>query len=307
MIAQNIGRYGFMLSLLLACGCSESPDGESANVETDPPSTPVAADPESVEQDRLRRFKEALKDPESSTYFVEPPESMADIDMSQFQEVVKRLNQPATRSDAIDEVTRNADQHIPPALYAVASAMFSEGQQDESLFWYYLGQLRARSDANKCNDVSARQAVSVLNMRFGAPINKHAFGDLENLRSVVSRVVEWDRTHEREYDPRWISLHGMGAFTGDAEPFTPESEWAAIDIKTRQEYLEGFEEVLTQFAEIDSDGDGKISDSERAAYVEANRAKVQERLSKLRKERDRDLEQPERSEAETDSEPGGPQ
>ena len=133
------------------------------------------------------------------------------------------------------------------------------------MFWFYLGQLRARSDANKHKDASGQRMVSGFNERHGSRINRHAFKDLNKLRKVVGDVVAWDRTHQRTYDPRWVT-DGPGGPSGE---LCDERRWQQIDEATRGQYERDFEDaVRTAASDVDADGDGIISDEEREAYQE---------------------------------------
>lgn len=58
-------------------------------------------------------------------------------------------------------------------------------------------------------------------------------------------MLELDVKLPRNYDPRWIALHGMDAFTGTKVRFEPKSEWSSIDQKTRKTYLAEFREALS--------------------------------------------------------------
>ena len=132
--------------------------------------------------------------------------------------------------------------------------MFQDGKKDEGAFWFYAGQLRARFDANRCADVSARQAVGVLNQTYGSLINQYALQDIPKLESLVSRVIEWDKVTPHNYDHRWINLHGMNAMMSGlsskdapAAPATlslPKDQWDSIAEKTRDHYLSGFKQAM---------------------------------------------------------------
>jgi hypothetical protein len=147
----------------------------------------------------------------------------------------------------IAQVITNPQSFQPPVFYQLSAKLFQQGRRDEAMYWFYFGQLRARSDANKALDPSAAAGVDLMNETFGYPINSHAFMDIEKLKHTVEKVVSDDERLPREYDPRWISLHGMDAFVGDKVRFAPESQWAAIDKKTRKEYVEGFLDALKNF------------------------------------------------------------
>ncbi|MGH9161145.1 MAG: hypothetical protein ACRD2X_14315 [Vicinamibacteraceae bacterium] len=185
----------------------------------------------------------------------------ASIDVRLLNESVRILEtgDASARKAKAAEIRASPEQFAPPVFYSLSNMLFEEGQEDEAMFWFYAGQLRAGFDAMRCTDVSARQAVDVLNQRYGPPINKYAFQDLDKLESVVQKAVEWDRETPHEYDQRWINLHGMGAVRagmqrnrGKERRAAPrplsvdEGRWARLAEQRRVEYLKGFHEALAE-------------------------------------------------------------
>ncbi|WP_158000173.1 DUF6683 family protein, partial [Melaminivora alkalimesophila] len=158
----------------------------------------------------------------------------------------------ATRQRAIAQVQEAPQRYAPPVLYALSHVLMQQGRNDQAMFWFYAGQLRGRYDANRCADVSARQAIAVLNQRYGGPINQYAFRHLPQLEKTVQEVLAWDRRTPHDYDHRWINLHGMGAFgasgggEGPAALSLPEAQWPAIAEQTRVDYLKGFQEAMAR-------------------------------------------------------------
>lgn len=192
-----------------------------------------------------------------------PADQPSDFADGATREVLGRLADGATREAAIRDITTAPDSYAPPVLYEVASALFADGRKDESMFWFYVGQLRARSDANKRKDASGEPMVAVFNERHGSRINRHAFQDLNKLRKVVGNAVAWDRTHQRTYDPRWIT-DGAEGRSGE---LVDETRWPRIDEAAREKYQRDFEDAVRMAAsEVDANGDGIISDEEREAY-----------------------------------------
>jgi hypothetical protein len=220
---------------------------------------------------------------------VEPKGDFGKIDTHSTTDLMKRLTSSDrnTKSKAIAEVKASPGKVAPPALYSMSNEMFRLGQKDDALFWYYLGQLRARSDANKTKDVSARQAVAVLNSQYGPLINQYAFRNtkvnyrksLADIKLLATKVVDWDRKHPREYDPRWISLHGMDAFLNKVVEFEPKERWEKINEQTRVNYLKDLDESATVFRDMDANGDGAITKEETNAYGqrEITRTNVKQR------------------------------
>lgn len=188
--------------------------------------------------------------------------SYDDIDVEDDTKLIKKLTSRSERKreKALEEFLADPSTHSPPAIYAAAFALFENGDKDEAAFWYYSGQVRARFDANRCDDSSAAQAVGLLNQQYGQPINQHSFQDLVKLKSTVNRSIDWDRSTPHNYDHRWINLHGMAAvqasMEGRDDPVVfskPEAEWEAIAEANRTEYLKGFEKALTKLQEMNGD------------------------------------------------------
>lgn len=173
---------------------------------------------------------------------VEPKGEFASINNKETIDTIKVIQ--SNNSHIIDKIVTNSEIYAPPVFYALSKALFDSGKKQEAMFWFYAGQLRARGDANKSLDVSAKQAVSVLNMNYGKEINKYSFSNLESLKKTVNEVVAWDKKTARDYDPRWIALHGMDAFTKTTIRFSPQAEWESINIKTREDYLKSFNKAI---------------------------------------------------------------
>lgn len=194
-----------------------------------------------------------------SVQTVSPQGEYSKVNTSNSNEANKLLlnGSKKEKQKTIKEIQEHPDQYAPPVFYALSSVLFGEGKKDEAAFWFYAGQLRARYDANRCADISARSAVSALNQQFGTPINQYTFQDLPKLEKLIPRVIEWDKKTPHNYDHRWINLHGMSAInsallgksSSSSEEILsyPEAEWNSIAERTRNEYLKGFQEAMVQF------------------------------------------------------------
>jgi hypothetical protein len=186
-------------------------------------------------------------------HVVKPRGEYARIDVVLANETIAALTSgtEAEKGRAIQAVEAAPQKYAPPVLYVLSSTLFAQGRKDDAAFWFYAGQLRGRFDANRCADVSARQAIAVLNDRFGPDINKYTFKDIPKLQALIPRVVEWDRKTPHEYDHRWINLHGMTAMidgldgpSGKPKALSlPRAQWEALAEKTRTDYLEGFKQA----------------------------------------------------------------
>lgn len=177
----------------------------------------------------------------------------AEIDTSNAREAIRLLIDKNDKivSNTILSIKGNSQNFAPPVMYELSRTLFSLNKKDEAAFWFYAGQLRARFDANRCSDISARQAVSVLDQEYGTPINQYTFQDIGKLESIIHGVVEWDRLTPYKYDHRWINLHGLDAtLSAMGEPSNntslslPSEQWEEIAENTRKKYLEDLEKVL---------------------------------------------------------------
>lgn len=191
----------------------------------------------------------------AETITLKPQGEYASIDTRLATQTMKELAQGTdeVRVRTIRAVMTAPQNYAPPVFYVLSSLLFEAGLKNDAAFWFYAGQLRARFDANRCNDASARSAVGTLNERYGTPINQYAFQDRDKLEALIEKVVKWDRDTAHNYDHRWINLSGMGATTsamGNATATAPlslpEAQWAAIAEKTRSDYLVGLREALKQ-------------------------------------------------------------
>lgn len=190
---------------------------------------------------------------------VAPRGEYAKIDVQLANQAIAALQggSDAERARAIEAVLAAPQRYAPAVFYVLSQALFAQDRKDDAAFWFYAGQLRARYDANRCADVSARQAVAVLNQEYGTPINKYMFKDFAKLEALIPKVVDWDRKTPHDYDHRWINLHGMAAMiesldstAGKPQPLSlPRAQWNAIAEKTRTEYVAGFRQAAAKMKE----------------------------------------------------------
>ncbi len=149
----------------------------------------------------------------------------------------------AMKQQMVDIFFQDQNKWNPPVVYALSKVLFEQGYKDDAAMWFYIAQLRARIDANLCQDETARGAVTILNDKFGPTINKYALKDVKKLETIVNDAVEFVREYEGTYNHRWINLHGMWAINGIDEGKTlscPKEDWVAIKKKTIDDYYEGF-------------------------------------------------------------------
>lgn len=186
---------------------------------------------------------------------VKPVGVYAEIDTRLANEAVEALAgaEEAKRQATVAAIKAHPEKYAPYVFYVLSRVLFEDGDKDGAAFWFYAGQLRARFDANRCAERSARQAVAALNQQFGGPINQYTFQDIPKLEALIERVLAWDRETPHAYDHRWINLHGMGVFLAAQDPESatkplslPADEWDAIAETTRKDYLAGFRQAMGQ-------------------------------------------------------------
>ena len=93
----------------------------------------------------------------------------------------------------------------PATYFLLAKRLFVEGEREEAVFWFYLGQIRYRSylKLNPKLDPSGDPALfSSLFEVVGRPINVYAFGDIPKLIDTIDRALEWDGSHADTYAPK---------------------------------------------------------------------------------------------------------
>jgi len=176
-----------------------------------------------------------------------------EIDVTRHNEAIEVMNgrNKKLKQQTIDSILAKPNYYNPPVLYALSRELYNQGKKDKATFWFYTAQLRARYDANLCLDKSAKQSVSILNSEYGPDINKYAFQNIDSLEITVTKVVDFVRTNEEDYDHRWINLHGMSAVMAGMDNDTrekklsqPKDKWIDIKKKTLDDYFNGFIEYV---------------------------------------------------------------
>ena len=189
---------------------------------------------------------------------VKPKGEYAQIDTRLTNQTIQVLAQGTTeeKRQAIESIKASPDRYAPPVFYLLSQVLFEDGKQEEGAFWFYAGQLRARFDAAICTDISAREAVIVMNQQFGPPIDQFMFQRPSTLEKLVPQVVDWDRKTPYSYDHRWINLQGMDAMISGLDAASssekpaalslPKEQWSEIAEKNRAAYLAQFREAIVQ-------------------------------------------------------------
>lgn len=185
-----------------------------------------------------------------ATIAPEPRGTYAAIDMRPAREMVTRLasGSGSIRRPAMREVLKDPSQHMPPVLYALANAL-SGDEPEVAIFWYQVGRVRAVYDALRCRDVSARGGVTALGHDLNVDLRRAMFFQRDQLVGIATKAIEWDSSHPRNYDQRWIALFGNVAHSspGTETVITlPESEWPDILKKVHESHLQSVRDFAAE-------------------------------------------------------------
>lgn len=199
-------------------------------------------------------FSVSAKSQNVENHQVEPKGIYKEINTERDSKIMEQLMSESytKKQSLIDSVQKNPNIYIPPVLYAVSYALFQQNKKDDATYWFYLAQLRARYDVNRCADKTA-SAVQY-NQLFGPSINEYAFAHLDMLEKIIPKVISFVESNEELYDQRWINLSGMNAMSaslgGKAEPKNlsiDKAKWSQIKSETVKDYSDGFNEALASF------------------------------------------------------------
>ena len=125
------------------------------------------------------------------------------------------------------QIERGIEAKHPAAYYILAAKLLREDRRDEAVFWFYLGQLRARAHLAARPDLEPSGDPALFasfNAVLGQPINQYAFGDIPALVRTIDAVLDWDRDHP--------------------DSFTPQSRFQEAHTKSRQG-LSGLRDEIT--------------------------------------------------------------
>lgn len=183
---------------------------------------------------------------------VAPQGEFAAIDTKPIASVMRRLESTTghENDDLIEQIEQNSGNYAPPIFFDLANVLYNQGHLDDAFFWFNAGRLRAKFDAIRCTDISARSAVSELVMRVSPALRKAQFNDGDKLKDIIGKVIKWDETTPHNYEYRWINLHGMGAIqsslgSSNIAPMTvPRDTWDALAQQNRDNYPKGLDDAI---------------------------------------------------------------
>ena len=110
-------------------------------------------------------------------------------------EYSKRLksNSSAKMLKLADELKEKIDEVDALTLYVLSIRLYNLGKKDESFYWFYTAQFRARvmlSMARGLDPTGAPAAFDAFQTLAGRWINGYAFGDPDKALSILEHVIE---------------------------------------------------------------------------------------------------------------------
>lgn len=146
----------------------------------------------------------------------------------------------------IPELMAKANNSPPAYLFELARRLWPD-DKPAALEWYAVGMARARYDAMRCVDPTARQGIDFLPMiapevMEGIKANRKEFGEAGQ-RALARQDLFVDTP-----SPQWICTQGMAAINAaiqgkplsEQNYFRPIAEWAAIRSEIRREFSKFF-------------------------------------------------------------------
>lgn len=180
---------------------------------------------------------------------VKPTGVYATIDTSRDIKLMEKLTKgsAAEKSQSIKLVLQAPSKFSPCVLFSLSEALSARGDKDAAVFWFLAGDLRARYDAQRCADDSARSGASVMRQQFGEFIYPYMRQNPNKLGVAIPKVLDWDESNSYDYDHRWINLHGLkvfGSAKNQPELSLPKSEWPAIRSSVRSKFKSEYENTV---------------------------------------------------------------
>jgi len=175
---------------------------------------------------------------------VHPAGVYATINTAGDIKMMKILTQgsPTAKANGIKTVLQSPTKFSPGALFALSAALAETGKSSEAMFWFLVADIRARYDAKRCADDSARPGASILRAQFGEYVYPYMRKNTDKLDAAIDLALRWDASHPYDYDIRWINFHGLKAMTAMSDPKNgpelslPKAEWPRIREEVRSNF-----------------------------------------------------------------------
>lgn len=108
-------------------------------------------------------------------------------------------------TSSANRLQNNISKKHPVTYLELASVLFEQGQKDQAVVWYYVGQIRYRAHlmANPDLDPSGDPAIyASLKYGLGPLINAYAGEDLCNWEKLIASALTWHKTNPNTFTPK---------------------------------------------------------------------------------------------------------
>ena len=112
--------------------------------------------------------------------------------------------QPVAEQSA-EQLRVGLTQKHPSAYLYLARALWQEGEKDEAVVFYYVGQIRYRAYINTLaapKDLPEVKLYESLKAELGDDLNEYAARNLDNWLSLIDRALQWHRENPNEFLPK---------------------------------------------------------------------------------------------------------
>ena len=139
-------------------------------------------------------------------------------------------------------------QLAPNYLYELSRRVFSYSRE-EAFAWYWVGHIRARYDAIRCRDRTARQGILALS-NIAPDVQEALYEDDAQARSAATMALVMEVEFPTGTLPLWICRLGTQDILAEREGKTlllfdevvvPASEWKTLRDRIRAGFSEGIE------------------------------------------------------------------
>jgi hypothetical protein len=128
-----------------------------------------------------------------------------------------------------------------PVLHLLSLYYFQQGRMSPSAEWFSAAALVGRVDVACCNDPTAGQALTVIEMLHG-PLKQRLAGDPEEKARAARWALDYEERNKSRPVAAWISSHGINAFSGGATPL-PDADRAKARARIREEFASVMSQV----------------------------------------------------------------
>ena len=162
-------------------------------------------------------------------------------------EAIRRRPAEDTRA-IVRWIKAKRDRLPPPYLYELARRTFG-ANRDEGMMWFALATVRARYDAMRCRDRSARGGIRYL-PAMALEVWQHARGNRADYGLAGTRALKLKPLFARSRSPWWLCVKGAGVASrvlsgkkvDRSRWIEPKKAWPEIEATLKRDYARFFEE-----------------------------------------------------------------